>query len=82
MKTEKIGSTYNYERIGWELEKTALGEAYYGNALSVVRDIPDLSEKELAVLDRYLTGTQLDTDHVTLQDIALKVYKISKPIDF
>lgn len=64
----------NYKRIGWELERTAMGDGYYGNALRVAKDIPGLTDQDRAVLDRYATGSQHDTDHIALQDIAMRVY--------
>ena len=65
---------YNRKRIGWELERTAMGDGYYGNALRVAKDIPGLTDQDRAVLDRYATGAQHGTDHLALQDIAMRVY--------
>ena len=65
---------YNRKRIGWELERTAMGDGYYGNALRVAKDIPGLTDQDRAVLDRYATGAQHGTDHIALQDIAMRVY--------
>jgi hypothetical protein len=70
---------YNHKRIGWELERTAMGDGYYGNALRVAKDIPGLTDQDRAVLDRYATGSQHDTDHIALQDIAMRVYATSQP---
>src|SRR5690606_20153205 len=69
---------YNHKRIGWELERTAMGDGYYGNALRVAKDIPGLTDQDRAVLDRYATGAQHDTDHIALQDIAMRVYATSR----
>ena len=65
---------YNRKRIGWELERTAMGDGYYGNALRVAKDIPGLTDQDRAVLDRYATGAQHGTDYIALQDIAMRVY--------
>lgn len=70
---------YNHKRIGWELERTAMGDGYYGNALRVAKDIPGLTDQDRAVLDRYATGSQHDTDHIALQDIAMRVYAAPQP---
>jgi len=69
--TEK---TYNARRIGWELERTAMGDGYFGNALRVAMDIPGIDDADKAVLQRYATGRQHGVDHVCLQNIAKKVY--------
>lgn len=64
---------YDNRAIAAELKKTALGEAYYGNALYVAQDIPGLTNAERECIVRWLTGSQRGTDHVRLQDIANKV---------
>lgn len=61
---------YGLAQIAWELERTALGEAFYGNALRVAKDIQGLSDQERSLLDRYATGAQRGTDHVALQQLA------------
>jgi hypothetical protein len=65
---------YNARRIGWELERTAMGDSYYGNALRVAMDIPCVTDEDRAVLQRYATGAQRVPDQWRLQDIAEKVY--------
>lgn len=64
---------YDNHAIAAELKKTALGEAYYGNALYVAQDIPGLTDGERECIGRWLTGAQRSTDHIRLQDIANKV---------
>jgi hypothetical protein len=64
---------YTLSRIAKELDDTALGKAYYGNALRVAKDIPGVTAEERALLDRYATGAQRGTDHVGLQDLAIKL---------
>ncbi len=66
--------TYNARRIGWELERTAMGDAYFGNALRVAMEIPGVTDEDRAVLQRYATGAQRVPDQWRLQDIAAKVY--------
>lgn len=70
---------YNHKRIGWELERTAMGDGYYGNALRAAKDIPGLTVLDRAVLDRYATGSQHSTDHIALLDIAMRVYTDTQP---
>lgn len=74
LKGREPAGQYNHKRIGWELERTAMGDGYYGNALRVAKDIPGLTDQDRAVLDRYATGAQHGTDHIALQDIAMRVY--------
>lgn len=68
------GGWYNEKRIAWELERTAMGDGYYGNALRVAKDFKFLTPEDRSVLDRYATGKQQSADHVALQDIAMRVY--------
>jgi hypothetical protein len=72
---------YNERRIAWELERTAMGDGYYGNALRVAKDIPCVTPEDRAVLDRYATGTQTGIDHLALQDIALRTRRTNMTID-
>jgi len=65
---------YNLKRIAWELERTALGDGFYGNALRVAKDIPGITPEDRSVLDRYATGTQTGLDHLYLQRLALRLY--------
>lgn len=74
----KATGQYNAARIAWELERTAMGDAFYGNALRVAKDIPGLTDDDRALLDRYATGLQRGTDHVKLCDLALRIDAIAK----
>ena len=64
---------YDKERIADELEAIALGKAFYGNALYVARDIPDLTKSEKGVLARWLLGIHQSQDYLALQEIANKL---------
>jgi hypothetical protein len=66
---------YDDERIAQELEQTAQGCAYYGNALYVAMDIPVADEADKRMLHRYLHGSELLTDRFLLQDLAIKIRK-------
>lgn len=65
--------TYSHARIAWELERTALNDGFYGNALRVAKDLPGMSSDDRALLDRYATGQQTGIDHIALQALALRV---------
>ena len=65
---------YNLSRIAWELERTAQGEGFYGNALRVAKDIPGMRLEDRSMLDRYATGTQTGTDHIHLQWLVQALY--------
>lgn len=68
-------TTYNKARIAWELERTAMGDGYYGNALRVAKDMPDATAEDRALLDRWATGRQCGTDGHALQRLALRLYE-------
>jgi len=74
----KSAPSYNAARIAWELERTAKGDGHYGNALRVAKDIPGLTDEDRALLDRFATGRNGGTDHVALQDLALRIDAIAK----
>jgi len=77
-KAEGKAQPYNGYRIAWELERTALGDGFYGNALRVAKDIPGITADDRSLLDRYATGRHTGTDHVKLQDLALRIDAIAK----
>lgn len=70
---DQVPSPYSLQRIAKELDLTAAGEAYYGNALRVAKDVPGVSGEDRLLLDRYATGRQRDPDHVALQELAIKL---------
>lgn len=65
-------TTYSPAKIADELDDTALGRTYYGNALRVAKDFP-LTDEDRSCLDRWTTGQNNSTDHISLQDIAIKI---------
>jgi len=73
-RSRVASAPYNAQRIGWELERTAMGDGHHGNALRVAMDVPGITAEDKAVLQRYATGRDCGTDHVALQEIAMKVY--------
>jgi len=61
-------------RIRFELESTAMGRGYFGNALNVAMNMPCVDEDDRAVLNRWATGSQnISSDHIRLQEIAAKI---------
>jgi len=64
---------YDTRKIACELERTALGDGYYGNALRVAMDVPGVTDDDRALLGRYATGQQHGTDHVALQRLAQRI---------
>lgn len=73
------GAGYSADRIAFELNATASGSAYFGNALRVAKDIPGLGDDDLALLDRWATGRQTASDSFRLQDLAIWVLKSDDP---
>jgi len=66
---------YDNQQIAKELRLTASGQYYYGNALYVAMDMPEIvaaPEQRHAIL-RYLNGTQICTDHIRLQEAAMLI---------
>jgi hypothetical protein len=66
---------YDNQQIAKELRLTASGQYYYGNALYVAMDLPEIvaaPEQRHAIL-RYLNGTQICTDHIRLQEAAMLI---------
>lgn len=66
---------YDRQRIAYELDQTAMGRAYYGNALRVAKDFPGLTPEDISVLERYLTGRddKSGSDFHALQAIVIKI---------
>jgi hypothetical protein len=62
---------YDHTQIAKELEVTANGDSYYGNALYVALDLPWTTQKHKEMLQRYLHGSELLSDRFTLQDFAI-----------
>ena len=77
MRNSKLA--YDTKQIAAELTATALGKSYYGNALRLAKDIHCLTPQDRSVLDRYATGANAGTDHVHLQEIAIKIAAINSP---
>lgn len=61
------------EDISQKLIDTALGATYHGQALRTAKGLHFLSKKECLVISRRINGNQQGTDHIALQDIALKI---------
>lgn len=66
---------YDSKQIARELQATAQGDAYYGNALYVARDMPQITGNDRDCLTRWLFGTQTSSDRFRLQDIAIEIAK-------
>lgn len=67
---------YDTRKIYDELVKTSLGQAYFGNALRVAKDIPCLTQEDRRIIDCWATGEyprKVELDHIHLQDIAEKI---------
>ena len=73
VKTAAPNATYDIARIAWELNQTALGNAHYGNALRVAKEMPGVTSEDRSLLDRFATGNHSGTDHVGLQDLASRL---------
>ena len=61
---------YDHKQIADELEATANGTSYFGNALYVARDFPWTTHNDRALLTRYLHGTASVGDKAKLIEFA------------
>lgn len=61
---------YGAIKIANELNATALGEAYHGNALYVACDIPCVTKNDVQCLNKWLNGTNTASDGWRLQEIS------------
>lgn len=59
--------------LAGRLDEIAAGRTWYGSALAEAIEKPYLSAVEKAVLFRYLNGSNVGLDHVTLQGIAISI---------
>lgn len=64
---------YDQKQIAAELTATALGNAHFGNALRVAKDIPGTTPLECSLLDRFATGRHTAEDGRDLQHFANKL---------
>ena len=64
---------YTAKHIAYELTQTALGNAYFGNALRVAKDFWITTSEDRALLDRYATGLDQGSDYTALQDLANRI---------
>lgn len=56
-----------------DLNRTALGDSYHGEALRAAMDAPGITDDDRALLARWANGSQTGTDHCALQDLALRI---------
>lgn len=66
---------YDNKQIAQELQATAMGHAYYGNALRVVLDKPRINDIDRGVICRFERGDTAGNDHIELQDIANRLMR-------
>lgn len=63
----------NLAQIAWQLECTALGHGFHGEALRAALNIPSISDDDAALVARYLAGVQAGADHAALQWLAMTI---------
>lgn len=73
-------SRYDLYKISEELDKTALGEKYYGNALYVARDLPCVTSGDIDCLNRFMWSNTNNTDRCKLQQIAIYIREYADTI--
>ena len=62
---------YDNKQIAKELDATAMGQSYYGNAFYVARDLQLTIDTDRSMLTRWLNGGQTSQDFHALQDFAI-----------
>lgn len=68
-------ASYVRKRIAWELERTAMGDGYYGGALRAAKGFPEATPSVRSLLDRWATGKEGGlSDHTDLCAFALQIY--------
>src|SRR5690606_15325699 len=66
---------YDRKRIAWELERTAMGDGYYGSALRAAKEFPEATPSVRSLLDRWATGKEGGlSDRTDLCAFALQLY--------
>jgi len=65
--------SYGPGELAKDLIAIALGDTYSGSALYAARGMLILTEEERDCIQRWLDGTQGNTDHIELQHIANKI---------
>jgi len=77
-------SVYNLKQIASEIQATAEGRAFYGNALFVAMDFPFLTAEDKNIIDLHQTGQNrkygMDSTalRMRLQDIVVKIRRESE----
>ena len=51
-----------------------MGDGYYGNALYDAMEMTQTTQHDREMLGRYMHGANMKTDHVKLQDLAMRIY--------
>jgi len=68
---------YDDHAVARELDRTAQGEAYHGNALYVAKSHPVATDDDRQMLDRWLTGRSVGEfatpDRLALQELAVRI---------
>tara|TARA_R110000868_G_scaffold66343_2_gene197646 strand:- start:2062 stop:2277 length:216 start_codon:yes stop_codon:yes gene_type:complete len=67
----------NTKNLSWALFDIALGHGYNAQTLQAAYDSKALDIYDKRVLTRYLEGSQLSTDHLNLQSIAIKLNEVN-----
>lgn len=66
-----------FQKVARQLNDTAFGKRYCGEALRVAKYFPFLSPEEIIVIKRWEAGEQTSADFYSLQRIAIKILETS-----
>lgn len=60
-------------KIANALDRIAMHDSYYGNALQVAHSLPMVNIEEKLLIDRWIIGSQTANDAFALMDLAIKL---------
>jgi hypothetical protein len=66
------------KKLANTLDEISNGQLYDGKVLSEAYSIPELSQFERAIIQRYINGGQSSSDRFRLQEIAIKIRGLVK----
>jgi len=64
---------HNFKQIAKELQHTAMGRAFFGRTLATAKTLDGVTEEEVALLNRFLVGSDDSEDFFALQGLVIKI---------
>lgn len=70
--------THDLHTLAKELDQTAQGISYHGNALHAARVVPCVTANDVQCINRWLHGANTASDGFRLQEIAIHIREHAK----